>query len=80
MLSYSVEYVPKKRRFVTPLSTYHSTNKIDRIDPKKKPDIIKFYNQTKSGVDVLDKLVATYRCKRKVNIWPVALFCNMIEE
>ena len=24
-------------------------------------------------------MVGTYRCKRKVNRWPVALFCNMLD-
>lgn len=74
-----LSYVPKKRRFVSLLSTYHSSVHIDAMDPQRKPDIIKFYNQTKGGVDTLDKLVGTYRCKRKVNRWPVALFCNMLD-
>jgi len=30
------------------------------LDEKKKPEIIKHYNETKSGVDVLDKLVRIY--------------------
>ena len=30
----------------------------------KKPNIIEFYNETKGGVDTLDKLVATYQSKQ----------------
>ncbi|XP_017483958.1 PREDICTED: piggyBac transposable element-derived protein 4-like [Rhagoletis zephyria] len=74
-----LSYVPKKRKFVSLYSTYHSAVHIEDTDPEKKPDVIKFYNRTKGGVDVLDKLVGTYRCKRKVNRWPIALFCNMLD-
>ena len=44
-----------------------------------KPEIIQFYNQTKGGVDNLDKLVRTYSSIRKCNRWPVTLFFNLIE-
>lgn len=71
-----ISYVPKTRRFVTLLSTYHSSVEIHHQELEKKPEIIKFYNRTKGGVDVLDKLVGTYRCKRKVNRWPMALLCK----
>lgn len=27
----------------------------------------------------MDKLVGTYRCKRKVKRWPLALFCNLLD-
>lgn len=77
--AFMLSYVPKKRRFVSLLSTYHSSVHIDEHDEEKKPDIIRFYNETKGGVDVLDKLVGTYRSKRKVNRWTVALFCNMLD-
>lgn len=73
-----VTYVPKKNRFVTLLSTYHTNKAIDEND-KKKPEIIKFYNSTKGAVDTLDEMVGTYRCKRKVSRWPLALFQNMLD-
>lgn len=73
-----VSYVPKKNRFVTLLSTLHKTDAV-ADDAKRKPEIITYYNETKCGVDVLDQMVGTYRCKRKVNRWPVALFCNMLD-
>ena len=74
-----VSYVTKCKRFVTLLSTYHKKKHIDQGDNKKKPEIIKYYNKTKCGVDVMDEMVGTYRCKRKVNRWPVAVFCNMLD-
>lgn len=73
-----VSYVPKKYKFVTLLSTYHTENRIDEAD-KKKPEIIKFYNSTKGAVDTLDEMVGTYRCKRKVWRWPLAFFENMLD-
>ena len=44
-----------------------------------KPEIIQFYNQTKGGVDNLDKLVRTYSSIRKCNRWPVTLFFNLTD-
>lgn len=73
-----ISYVPKKNRSVSLLSTYH--NKIEfEENEKQKPSIISFYNKTKFGVDLMDQMVGTYRCKRKVNRWPMALFCNLLD-
>ena len=36
-------------------------------------------NQTKAGVDILDKLVRTYSCRRSTRRWTVALFFNIID-
>jgi len=41
--------------------------------------MISYYNSTKSGVDVLDKLVRTYSCKRGTDRWTVAFFFNLID-
>ena len=48
-------------------------------DDKKKPEIITYYNETKSGVDVLDKLVCTYSCKLASSRWTVVFFLNMLD-
>lgn len=72
-----VLYVPKNR-YVTLLSTLHTEKSVSESDDKK-PGIMNFYNATKSGVDVLDERVGTYRCKRKVNRWPMAIFENMLD-
>lgn len=73
-----VSYTQKKNKFVTLLSTLHFKKQV-AADGLKKPEIITFYNSTKGGVDTLDKLVGTYPCRRKVNRWPVAVFCNMLD-
>lgn len=73
-----VSYVPKKNRLVLLMSTLHHDKKISDKE-HKKPEMILDYNKTKCGVDTLDQLIGTYTCKRKVNRWPVAVFCNMLD-
>lgn len=73
-----VSYVPQTNRFVTLLSTVHKTKEVS-TEEKKKPAIISYYNSTKGAVDTLDKMVATYQCKRKINRWPMAIFSNILD-
>ena len=44
-----------------------------------KPEIIMYYNATKSAADVLDKLVKEYTCTRSATHWPLKLFLNLID-
>src|SRR6218665_1982241 len=44
-----------------------------------KPAIILHYNSKKGGVDNMDKLAATYSCKRKSSRWPLSLFFNIVD-
>lgn len=44
------------------------------IGSKQKPETVEFYNKTKSGVDVMDKLLGWYRTHRRTNRWPLAFF------
>lgn len=71
-------YVPKKSKAVILLSTMHHD---DTVDPENdnKPEIILYYNSTKSGVDNFDHLVGQYTCKRKTRRWPMTLFYNIID-
>ena len=73
-----VSYVPKCKKAVVLLSTQHRDNAVS-TDEKSKPEIIHYYNQTKSSADVLDKLVRTYSCKRATRRWTVSLFYNLID-
>jgi hypothetical protein len=45
----------------------------------QKPLIITDYNDTKGGVDTLDRMVSEYSCKRQTNRWPMVLFMNMVD-
>jgi len=60
------------------MSTQHRDNSVV-ADAKNKPEIISYYNSTKSGVDILDKLVRTYSCKRATARWTVAFFFNLVD-
>lgn len=73
-----VSYVPRKNRCVTLLSTFHRSLHFEDNE-KRKPNLIMDYNKTKGGVDTVDQMVGTYRCKRKVNRWPMAFFGNMLD-
>lgn len=74
-----LSYVPKKRKAVMLLSTFHNS---DTIDPstydQKKPEVLTFYNLTKGGVDTADKLCATYNVGRRTRRWPMVLFFHLL--
>ena len=55
------------------LSTMHRSLKNLGLEDGKS-EIILFYNQTKSGVDTLDKLVRGYSSKQKYQYWPCHIF------
>ena len=73
-----VSYVPQRNRSVVLLSSMHHSSNIDTSN-KMKPEVILYYNQTKSGVDSLDQLLHEYSCKRKTNRWPFAFFMNLLD-
>ncbi|CAF1105421.1 unnamed protein product [Brachionus calyciflorus] len=45
----------------------------------KKPDVIKFYNKNKDGVENLDKMIVNYTFARKTKVWPVKFFMYLID-
>lgn len=51
-----VSYVPKKNRNVVIISSQHFDTAIDPSSGASKPQMVTYYNKTKSGVDVVDKL------------------------
>lgn len=76
-----VSYVPKKGKAVVLLSTMHDDKAVDdnSVSFKKKPEIIKYYNKTKGGVDTMDQMVRTYSCKRRTRRWPMVLWYNVLD-
>lgn len=74
-----LSYVPKKNKNVLLISTFHSE---DIIDPDSydslKPEVITFYNLTKGGVDVVDRMKKEYSVKRISNRWPMTLFNGLL--
>ena len=74
-----VSYVAKKNKAVLALSTMHHDATIDpETGDKKKPEIITFYNTTKSGVDTVDQMCSTYNVARKTNRWLMVVFYSML--
>lgn len=57
------------------LSSQHRT----AIQGEHKPEIVEFYNSTKSGVDNMDHMVRFYSSKRKTKRWPYSFFMNLID-
>lgn len=71
-----VSYIPRKGKNVLLFSTMHDDDSIDNVTAK--PEIIIMYNETKSGVDVVDKLCATYNCARGTRKWPMVIFYRIL--
>nr|CAH7718289.1 unnamed protein product [Callosobruchus chinensis] len=67
-----VSYVPRKNKNVLVLSTMHHDDKLDK--DSGKPDMIMDYNRTKFGVDVVDKMCASYDVSRNSRRWPLTVF------
>ena len=57
-----VSYIPKKNRTFIVLSSRHQGAAIEGEEHDFKPEMILYYNKTKSAMDALDKLVHEYRC------------------
>ncbi|KRY65200.1 hypothetical protein T4B_1070 [Trichinella pseudospiralis] len=55
-------YISKRRKCVLLVITMHHDNSVS-AKHESKPDIVLFYNETKSGVDTLDLLVRLCTCK-----------------
>lgn len=74
-----VSYVPKKGRNVLVVSCMHFDDEIDpRSGDSYKPSMITFYNETKSGVDVVDELSANYNCARNTRRWPMVVVYSLL--
>lgn len=72
-----VSYVPKKNKAVLLVSSMHFLPSQDT--DVNKPEIISFYNNSKSGVDTLDQKCANYSCGRRTRRWPLAIFYRIID-
>lgn len=72
-------YIPKKKKVVMVLSSFHYDDSIDEDSGDAcKPNIITFYNITKSGVDSVDQKSAAYNVSRNTRRWPMVIFYNLL--
>ena len=70
-------HVPKVNKAVVLLATLHH-DQLTADDEQKKLAIVTMYNQTKVGVETLDKMFAWYTCIRSSRRWPVILFFALL--
>lgn len=74
-----VSYVPDKNKAVCMVSTMHYNAAIDpETGDDKKPYIITTYNETKHGVDILDKMCKHYDVSRNSRRWPLTVFFHLM--
>ena len=76
-----VSYVPNKGKAVILLSTMHNDQSI-HDGPKKKPEIISYYNQTKGEVDTMDEMVRYIthaNGKQRYGPWFFGMTCWMLQ-
>lgn len=71
-----VSFVPKKYKNVLAVSTMHHDDEIDKST--NKPGIIMAYNQTKFGVDIVDKMCVMYNVGRSTRRWPLTIFFHLL--
>ena len=69
----------KVNKNVLLLSTLHSTIDIE-TNRKKLPETVQFYNKTKCGVDILDRMACRYSTRAAaIRRWPVHVFYNILD-
>ena len=71
-------YQGKTNKNVLLLSTVHRTVKISE-EGKKLPESVKYYNETKYGVDVIDQMARIYSTKVSSRRWPLQMFYNVLD-
>ncbi|XP_050527851.1 piggyBac transposable element-derived protein 4-like [Daktulosphaira vitifoliae] len=71
-------YVPKKNKNVLLISTMHEQGVIDPESEKRKPEVITYYNSTKSGVDCVDEMKGEYSVARISCRWPLTIFFSLM--
>lgn len=71
-------YVPKKKKAVVLISTFHYSPEVE-FEKKNKPKMITDYNRLKGGTDSMDKMLSEYTCQRKTNRWTLSFFYNMTD-
>ena len=72
-------YKAKKAKNVYLLSSMHNVGRVDDGDPKRRPEAILFYNETKGGVDTADEMLRGYSTKAASRRWPLAAFFNLLD-
>ncbi|KFM60311.1 hypothetical protein X975_16753, partial [Stegodyphus mimosarum] len=57
---------------------HHDSSVVPSSGEKAKPEIIAFYNATKSAVDTVDQMCNSYSVSRITSSWPMVVFFSML--
>ncbi|XP_066961886.1 piggyBac transposable element-derived protein 4-like [Macrobrachium rosenbergii] len=71
-------YQGKTNKNVLLLSTVHKNVSVSE-EGKKIPDSVKYYNETKYGVDIIDQMARLYSTKVSSRRWPLQMFYNVLD-
>lgn len=65
------------------INPIHQCRRYSRPDQQylniPQPDVVKRYNEFMGGVDLLNRLVAAYRCYHKTKKWPIRVFEHFMD-
>src|SRR5215470_15414339 len=75
LVSYMPSTTKSKKNLVYLTSSMHF---ISTLSEDGKPEIIKYYNSTKGGVDAFDQMCSQYSCSRRTRRWPLCVFYGML--
>ncbi|KAH9635162.1 hypothetical protein HF086_009502 [Spodoptera exigua] len=74
-----LSYVAKPNKVVIMISTMHNDATIDEDSgDSRKPEVITYYNRTKNGVDLVDKMCSMYDVARNSRRWPLTVFFRLL--
>ena len=73
-----VHYQCKQKKAVILLSTLHDNPSVD-TSKKQKPNVIRFYNKNKCGVDIVDSMLRKNSTRCASRKWTVAVWQNMLD-
>ncbi|KAL6456600.1 hypothetical protein MHYP_G00351440 [Metynnis hypsauchen] len=62
-----------------PADEHYAQRRCPSTREDRKPQMVLDYNKTKGEVDNLDKVIATYSCRRMTAHWPLVIFFNIID-
>ena len=77
--SYVVNTKSSGKRNILVLSTMPPIMGITKDDEKKKPAIIKLYDFTKGGTDIVDQKMSSYSVKPKSSKWTICSFSYILD-
>ena len=79
LCTYTTKSKSKGKKNILVLSTMRPLMGITCDDGKQRPAIIKFYDFTKGGTDVMDQKISKYSCKSLTHHWTMIHFLFLMD-